>query len=238
LRLLDYIWTTCRDKASGALYHFVDGHGPHLPGLLTDHVRLAQASLTAFQFTGNLDHLDRAKTLARAMLDLLADPDGGGFFDRLDDPAASGALRTRMKQIFENAAAADVFITLHHLTGDAEYLDTGEQTLLVFADEYTRYDYMAAAYGLAANRAVNEPTEVAVVGAMDDPRTQALLAAAWQVYVPWRSVLPLDPARDKATIEARGFPASSAPVAYVCRGQTCSAPMSDPASLVNLLADR
>jgi len=46
--------------------------------------------------------------------------------------------------------------------------------------------------------------------------------------------LPLDPARDAVTIAARGFPVASAPVAYVCRGQTCSAPVSDPAALVAL----
>jgi uncharacterized protein YyaL (SSP411 family) len=236
LRLLDHLWATCHDESSGALYHFVDGDGSHLPGLLTDHARLAQASLTAFQFTGDVKHLERAKTLARVMLDRLADSDGGGFFDRLDDPTAPGALRTRMKQIFENAAVAEVFITLHHLTGEAEYLNTGEQTLLVFADEYSRYDYMAAAYGLAVNCAVNEPTEIAAVGATNDPRTQALLTAAWQVYVPWRIVLPLDPARDASTVAARGFPPSNVPAAFVCRGQTCSAPVSEPALLVNLLS--
>jgi uncharacterized protein YyaL (SSP411 family) len=237
LRLLDYLWAACHNEATGALFHFVDGNSPHLPGLLTDHARLAQASLIAFQLTGEAKHLDRAMTLARAMLDHLADSDGGGFFDRLDDPTAPGALRTRMKPIFENAIAADVFITLHHLTGNEDYLRIGESALLVFAEEYTKYEYMAAAYGLAVNRAVNEPTEIAVVGAVDDLRMQALLSAAWQVYVPWRIVQPLDPARDAATISARGFRVSSTPVAYVCRGQTCSAPVSDRASLVKLLSD-
>lgn len=233
LRLLDYVWTTCYAEASDLLFHFVGDLGapPSMPGLLADHTRLAQAELAAFQFTGDVKHLDRAQTLARAMLTHLSDADGG-FFDRPEDPAAPGALRTRIKPIFENSVAADVFITLHHLTGHADYMETGERALLVFADEYTRYDTMAAAYGLTVNRAVNEPTEIAVVGTPGDPRTAALLSAAWQAYVPWRIVLPLDPARDAATIGARGFPAASVPAAYVCRGQTCSAPMSDPAALV------
>jgi uncharacterized protein YyaL (SSP411 family) len=225
LRLLDVVWATCHDDATDTLFHYCDERGA-LPGLLTDHARLAQAELAAFQFTGDARHLDRAQTLARAMLTHLADSDSGGFFDRPDDPTAPGALRTRIKPIFENSIAAEVFITLHHLTGDANDLDTGEQALLIFADEYTRYDTMAAAYGLAVNRAVNEPTEIAVIGALSDPLTQALHSAAWQAYVPWRVVLPLDPARDQATIEARNLPASSVPVAYVCHAQTCSAPVS------------
>ena len=235
LRLLDYLATTCYDATSGALFHFVDGDGPHLPGLLHDHARLAQACLTAYQFTGDARQLDRAEALTRAMLDRLSDPDGGGFWDRLDDPAALGALRSRIKPIMENAVAAEVLITLYHLTGSKEYLDAGEAVLVVFEDEFSRYDSMAAAYGLAVNRAVNEPAEIVIVGAMDDPRTQAMVAAAWRAYVPWRVVRPLDPSRDAAAIAARGWPSSAVPTAYVCRGQTCSAPISDPASLVNLL---
>jgi len=236
LRLLDYLWATCHDAATDTLFHFIDGDGPHLPGLLNDHARLAQAELAAFQCTGALPHLDRARTLAQAMLDHLADAEGGGFFDRLDDAQAPGALRTRLKPMAENSTTADVFITLSHLTGHQDYLRVGETALLVFEDRYPGYEYMAAAYGLAVNHAVNEPTEIAVVGAMDDPRAQALLAAAWQTYAPWRIVLPLDPARDTAAISARRLPASSVPVAYVCRGSTCSAPVSEPAALVEMLS--
>lgn len=236
LRLLDYVWATCHDAATGALFHFVDSASPQLPGLLSDHVRLAQAELAAFQCTGAIKHLDHARALAQAMLERLADAEGGGFFDRLDDPQAPGALRTRLKPMSENSAAADVFITLSHLTDNQDYLRVGETALLVFEDKYSSYEYMAAAYGLAVNHAVNEPTEIAIIGAMDDPRTQALLSAAWQTYAPWRIVLPLDPARDAATISARSFPASNVPVAYVCRGPTCSAPVSEPAALVELLS--
>jgi hypothetical protein len=236
LRLLDAVWAMCRDESSGALFHFVDDTGPHLPGLLTDHARLAQAELAAFQLTGQVKHRDRAAALAQAMLDKLADPEGG-FWDRLDEPAAPGALRTRLKPMFENAAAAEVFIALSHSTGERSHFQVGESALLAFADEYAKYDMMAAAYGLAVHRAVTEPTEVAVVGATGDARTLALLSAAWQAHAPWRVVLPLDPARDAAMISARGLPASGVPTAYVCRGQTCSAPVSEPHSLVNLLTN-
>jgi hypothetical protein len=198
-------------------------------------VRLAQANLIAFQFTGDAQYLDRAMTLGRTMQNRLADPDSGGFFDRPDDPTAQGALRSRLKPMFENAVAADVLVTLHYVTGIAEYLRLGESALVLFADEYAKYDTMAAAYGLAVNRAVNQPTEIAIVGAMDDPHMQALRVAAWQAYVPWRIVLPLDPARDAATIATRGFPIQNEPAAFVCRNQTCSAPVMAPLDLVRLL---
>ena len=235
LRLLDFLWATCYDAEGGSLFHFVDSSGPHLPDLLSDLVRLAQANLVAFQFTGDARYLDHATMLCQTMQNRLADRDGGGYFDRPDDPTAQGALCSRLKPMFENAIAADVLITLHHLTGTAEYLRLSESALLQFADEYTKYDTMAAAYGLAVNRAVNQPTEIAVVGATDDSRTQALLTVAWQAFVPWRIVLPLDPARDTATITARGFPIQTEPAAFVCHGQTCSAPVTAPLDLARLL---
>ena len=111
----------------------------------------------------------------------------------------------------------------------------GESALLLFADEYDKYDTMAAAYGLAVNRAVNQPTEIAVVGTVDDPRTQALLTAAWQAFVPWRVVLPLDPTRQAEAIAARALPIQDVPAAYVCHDQTCSAPITVPGELIRLL---
>jgi len=241
LRVLDTLWATCYAAASNTLYHFADERGPHLPNLFADHARLAQANLAAFQFTGDARYFDRATTLVRIVIDKLADADapalGGGYFDRPADPSAHGALRTRLKSLPENVAIADVLITLHYLTGVVEHLGLSESALVLFTDEYIKYDYMAGAYGLAVNRAVNPPVEVAVVGAISDPRTQALLTAAWQAYVPWRVVLPLDPARDAAAIAARAFPPSSIPAAYVCKNQTCSAPVAQPETLAALLAN-
>ena len=126
-----------------------------------------------------------------------------------------------------------MLLLLHHLTSEHAHLDLAERTLLVFADEYTKYDYMAASYGLSVLHSVNHPTEVAVVG--ETSATQPLLAAAHDTYSPWRIVLPLDPTRDSKIIETRGFPAQNTPVAYVCRDQVCSAPVTTASDLIHLL---
>jgi uncharacterized protein len=77
------------------------------------------------------------------------------------------------------------------------------------------------------------------VGPRRDPRTRALAAAAFAAYLPNRTVAWLDPAdpasRDACAALAEGKDARPEPVAYVCRGRTCSLPTSDPAELDALL---
>jgi uncharacterized protein YyaL (SSP411 family) len=235
LRLLETLWPLAYDEQASRVFHYVDPDGPHLPGLLNDQTQLGRACLEAYQLTGNTSYLERAQKLVDYILVHLQDTEQGGFFDRPEDLLAQGALRTRQKPLFENAVTAEVLLLLHYLTGKHDYLDAAERALLVFTDEYARYEFMASPYGLAVSRAVNDPTEIVVVGDMS--AAQPLLAAAQRVYVPWRVVLPLDPARDAATITTRGFPIQDEPAAFVCRNQTCSAPVTVPLDLVRLLAD-
>ncbi len=80
-----------------------------------------------------------------------------------------------------------------------------------------------------------------LVGVRSDPATQALARAVFARWLPNRTVAWLDPA-DPASLEAaralaEGKPAHDTPVAYVCRGRTCSLPVRTPAELTPLLVD-
>jgi hypothetical protein len=77
--------------------------------------------------------------------------------------------------------------------------------------------------------------EIVVTG--QGPRAEALLAAARQIPPLNRIVLhaasaaalpPAHPARDKAS-------AASEPQAFICAGETCSLPVTDPAGLISAM---
>jgi hypothetical protein len=77
--------------------------------------------------------------------------------------------------------------------------------------------------------------EIVITG--QGSRAEALLAAARQMPPFNRIVLhaasasalpPAHPARDKAS-------ASSEPQAFICAGETCSLPMTDPAGLISAM---
>jgi uncharacterized protein YyaL (SSP411 family) len=241
LRNLDAVWTLTFDASAGALAHYVDIRGERadakgIPPLLGDQAHYARAALAAFQRTGERRFLERALQLRPYLESALADREGGGFFDRPEDPRAIGALRIRQKPLEENAVAAEFYLTLHDLTGDREARAMAERTLLAFEQDYVKYDFAAAPYGLAVYRAITEPVRIHVIGSPEDPATQRLLAAAWRGDPFHRVVVPMDPERDAPAIRAQGFSTDGLPVAYVCLGDRCLAPARTPEELAERTA--
>ncbi|HXF70090.1 MAG TPA: DUF255 domain-containing protein [Thermoflexus sp.] len=240
IRTLEALWTLAFDAQIGALLHYVDVHGERadqkgVPPLLTDQVHYARAALAAFQRTGDPRFLERARRLRTYMESALADAEGGGFFDRPEDPHALGALRVRQKPLEENAVAAEFYLTLHDLTGERSAREVAERTLLAFEQEYGKYDFVAAPYGLAVYRAITEPVRIHVIGPMEDPATRRLLAAAWRGDPFLRIVVPMDPQRDASAIQAQGFPLDGLPAAYVCVGDRCLPPARTPQEIAERL---
>jgi uncharacterized protein YyaL (SSP411 family) len=92
---------------------------------------------------------------------------------------------------------------------------------------------------IALDRLVRGSTDVVVVGPRDDARTKALLDAVKRTYVPHRTLALVDPdhprTREAAPALADGKEAKSHPVAYVCRGRTCSPPVGDASALAAAL---
>ena len=101
------------------------------------------------------------------------------------------------------------------------------ETLNHFIDEYPRYREHGAAYALAVLKANEVPVEIMVIGG-----DTAWLHAAQMQYHPWRIVRMLDPKEDTAFIAERGYPIDKLPVAFVCKGTTCSAPVYSPDALM------
>jgi len=73
-----------------------------------------------------------------------------------------------------------------------------------------------------------------VVGAVDDPRTRALVEAVHRRWIPRRMLVVHDP-KDPPPAVAAEKPAGDAPRAYVCHGRLCSAPVTTAAELAALL---
>ncbi|MEO6420733.1 MAG: thioredoxin domain-containing protein, partial [Polyangiaceae bacterium] len=76
-------------------------------------------------------------------------------------------------------------------------------------------------------------------GDREDPRTRALAREAYRAYLPNRTIAWLSPddpeSRSACAVLAEGKAAKEVPVAYVCKGRTCSLPVSEPAELAALL---
>ena len=211
-----------------------------LKGQLGDQAVLAKAcieqhlrAVTEARLYGR-SRLALAQSMSAYAIRILAAQDGG-FYDSPQNPEALGMLKVRLKPIFDNATMSEVLLMLAKLevqipeSGETALRERAQQTLAAFVDEYARYREHGSAYALAVLRASEEPTEVMIVA--EAKHAAPFVQAANATYSPWRMVRVLDPKLDADFIRERGYPVSKLPVAFVCKGTTCSAPVFEAGQL-------
>ncbi len=210
------------------------------PGFLDDQAYLGNAALDLYEATGEPRYVAVARAVARAMLEHHWDAAEGGFYFAPDD---GDALIARTKDVFDQAIpagasmAALLCLRLGAL-GDAELAAFAERHLTAVAGAALENPFGMGQAVLGVDHLVRGSTDVVVVGPAS--ATEPLVAAAYRVYLPCRTVVAVDPA-DPRSVEAAGVLAEGKPardggaVAYVCRARTCSAPVSDAAELEKLL---
>jgi uncharacterized protein YyaL (SSP411 family) len=131
-----------------------------------------------------------------------------------------------------NAVAAEVLLRLHAWTGDDAYRAAAERAIRTVVPYVVRYPTGFARWLSAMDLSLTPIFEIAIVGALDDPGTNALLAETRRGYRPNQvvavaaglaaSAIPL--LDDRTAVDGR-------PTAYVCRRFVCRLPATDPATL-------
>jgi uncharacterized protein YyaL (SSP411 family) len=232
LRTLNRLWNEMYNADAG-LYHFCrEGDAPQLLNQLSDLAYTTHALLDAYRVTADAVHLQRAQTLAELALDKLYDNERGAFWSEPQAHQSLGLLRLPDKSVNENAVMADALVRLGRLTGDEKYRIFAEKTLVFFSEEYSRYSFAGSEYALAVEHFLNEPVSVHIVGAVNDERTQLLKNTALAEYAPAKIVQVIDPMHDAERLKQLGYPTNATPLAYICVGQQCLAPVSDGTGIV------
>jgi uncharacterized protein YyaL (SSP411 family) len=205
---------------------------------LDDHAYLLDASLELLQAHWNGAHLEFAIWLADRLLEDFQDRENGGFFFTANDHEA---LIHRSKPMADdaipagNGIAALALNRLGHLLGESRYLSAAERTLRAGWSAMAEVPHAHATL-LNALEEYLEPAEIVVIrGAEAELASwKATLAA---VYAPRRLVLGI-PA---TAMELPGGLAAREPgestLAYVCRGATCSLPITSLEALTNELSE-
>ncbi len=218
LDALTRLWSSTRD-ADGLMRHRA---GLQAPPLLDDQVQAASAAIAAYEYTGEAVWLERARSLADLVLQRFA-ADTGGFNDSAAE-SGDGLLAQRAQPIQDaptpapNAVAALVFLRLAAILEDERYLEAGEHTLAAFAG--------AAGLGLSTatwlrglDFLLNRACRIVVA---DTTTNGPLATAALATFRPRRVVV------HSADSPVAG---RAAPVALVCSGTACAAPVFDAAAL-------
>jgi uncharacterized protein YyaL (SSP411 family) len=138
----------------------------------------------------------------------------------------------RQRPVKENAIAATALIRLARLTHDPRYEDIARETLEQFVAAAEAQGYFAADYARAVDMLLNPGADVKIIAADGD--AASLRAAALALAVPDRIVRVISPS-DEAALEAESLPAHPAPAAYACYGTLCSAPVTAPDDLIEIV---
>jgi len=222
-----------------------DGVVGSAAGVLDDYGCLAGGLLALHQATGSPRWLDAACGLLDTALAQFADPEQDGrFYDTAGD---AEPLVSRPRDPTDNAAPsgaaalAEALLTASALTGldhDGRYRAAADAALAATGSLSRQVPRFAGHWLTVAEAAEHGPVQVAVAGAADDPRTDALLVQARLAAPGGTVILGAEPDATGVPLMAGRPLVGGAPGAYVCRGFVCDAPVSTPDALRQALRPR
>ena len=205
---------------------YKDGRA-HLPAYLDDYAFLADALLELLQTRWRSRDLEFARQLIEVLREQFEDADNGGFFFTAKEHEK---LIHRSKTYADesvpsgNGVAASVLCRLGYLLGETAYLKTAERT--VKSAWAAMRDYPQAHMSLV--NALEEILSAPQILVIRGPKARA---ARWasdlgELYAPSRMIFGIPSDADLPPALAAKS-ARDEPVAYLCTGMTCSAPMAD-----------
>jgi uncharacterized protein YyaL (SSP411 family) len=222
-------------RTTGTLFHrWRDGERDKVE-LLEGYAFLLSGVIELYEATLEPGHLDFAVALAEAMLAKFFDAENGGFWQSL----AAKDLILRVKEDYDgaepsgNSVATMALLKLAAITGRGEFHEAALKTLRLFGARLAQIPQAVPNLLSALDFSMQEPRRAVVAGEPAAQRARELLRAVHSVYQPEKIVLG-----NRGAVEefARSLPAKDGAVVYVCTGNACQAPTSEPKEVGGLLA--
>ncbi len=210
-----------------------------LGGYLEDQAMLATALLQLFEVDSEPRWLDAARQLLVTMVRDFGAEGGGFYFTASDHEALVARSKSAVESSLPSGAAMATIALLRGglLLGDEQLYERGVACLRANHDLLQRAPAHLASLVAALQFHLADPREVVIAGEPGDPRTQALLQAAWRRF-PRVAVTSLVHAGNQEALARLSVvfvgkvPIDGVPAAYVCRRGVCAAPVTDPARLL------
>ncbi len=202
---------------------------------LEDYAALIIGLLELYQTDFNNRWFLAAQKLTDEMITRFSDPDGGFF----DTPSDGEALLIRPKDIQDNATpsgnslACEALLKLAAFTNKGEYRDLAEKALTLVANPAMRYPTTFARWLSAADLALDNGKQIAVLFDAKADDAQALLDMIRSEYRPnivvAASAYP--PPIDAPTLLTERPLKDGKSTAYVCEHFVCKRPVTTPEEL-------
>lgn len=224
----------------GRLGHSWRGGKLLIPGLASDYAAMIRAGLYLYRLTGLSDYLEKARTWEEILYEYQWDNEKNGYFLTASD---ADDLIVRLKSPYDdatpnpNGVMAANLITLWQLTGEQTYRDRADAVLTAFAGNIVQNAYGMASLLNAFDFRL-DPVQVILlsVGNTADTELADMLRLASNRNIILQRINDNDelhdghPAKGKQALDGRA-------TAYVCRGESCSLPVTDSDALRTLLSN-
>ena len=210
------------------------------PASVDDYANMTEAALVLYEATGRVRYLIQAEAWIGILDAHYWDTEAGGYFFSADD---TSDVPLRTKNVYDNAVPAGngvlvgVLIRLFHLTGKESYAQRANDLVAAFAGEIGRNFFPLSTF-LNGCEFRSGALQIVVRGQREAPDTQALLRIIWSRCLPNLVLQVLTPSAELPLghpAEGKELVGDKATV-YICRGQTCSLPITDPDELRQALS--
>jgi len=227
--------------AEGRLLRVWNEGRAHVLAFLDDHAALLEAFLDLYRAGAGGRFAARALDVAEAIAARFFDPDEGDLFlTRSDGEPLAQRPRSDHDGATPHSTGLAVLGLLRaaSLSSRGALRDVALHVLRTHALVLERAPEAFPSLARAASIAERGPSLALIAGAEDDAATHALATRARRVLAPEDAVVVAlsqadAPALDPSWLAGRG-PVAGRPAAYVCRGTTCSLPVTEPSALVPL----
>lgn len=203
--------------------------------LLEDYATLVQGLVDLHQATLEVRPLRRAVDLAGRMLEMFEDREGGGLWSTADR-----SLVARMKDDYDgaepsgNATAALALAELGRLTDEERWTEASRRILNWLGERMRRLPQAVPHALLALQRIHESPARLVLAGPWPDEGLEKLRKAAGRVYRPDVLMTRADPEHPSEFVRSLAAQVKQ-PTAFLCQGNVCRQPVSDPEALIREL---
>jgi uncharacterized protein len=202
---------------------------------LEDYAGLILGLIALYQSNFQPAYIQKAFELAKRMVESYYDDESGFYDTHLDQQP----LFMRPKDLQDNATPSGSSLAILALLlmsafyGQGKWRDIAESILSSMQSTISRYPTAFSNWLLAFAFAVSPTHEIAILGDLENDRSQILIQEVWQKFRP-NVVLavgnhPLPPG-SPPLLENRSL-LGGMPTAYVCRNFVCNLPVTDPMEL-------
>ncbi|WP_321343821.1 thioredoxin domain-containing protein [Breoghania sp.] len=225
--------------SNGRLAHSWRATRMSLPAQASDYANMIRAALTLHRATGENAYLAKAREWEATFTSHYWDRDDGGYFLTADD---ADDLIIRPRNAIDDATPnangimASNLVELWQLTGEPNYRDQADAILKAFTSQVLQNAFSGASLLSAFDSRIHARQLVLIEGDGGDDPFAGLMSR-----VESGNLSVIRRAADAPPLPA-GHPANGKTAlkpgeatAYLCEGQTCSAPLTDAESLLAAL---